>query len=188
MKKYNINNVIHLENDVMLYYNCNVLTDNINQDKIFLPFDTFQRNIASVMYVPNHKIFANVLKLYDINKNDMENFCRIYQVSGLIDNFPIFIENKNESPEYQFVTKNFNKFNFIFDAAAIGQFLGGVDPRNIPGDSTGFVNETCIIKFDKYKLFWKIEDGIRRPFVEVNDNTYPIFNLHIHSKNLKLFV
>jgi hypothetical protein len=65
--------------------------------------------------------------------------------------------------------------------------LGGVDPRNAPGDTRGFVNETCIIKFDKYSFFWKT-DGIKRPFIMIDGNEYPIFNLHIHSKNLKDFM
>ena len=29
------------------------------------------------------------------------------------------------------ITKNFKHYNAIFDAAAIGQYLGGIDPRNI---------------------------------------------------------
>jgi hypothetical protein len=134
-----------------------------------------------------------VLDKYDFAKNDMENFSIIQAQTGIIDNFPIFINDPNGSPEHQFVTKNFKQFNMIFDAAAIGQYLGGVDPRNIPGDTTGFVNETCIIKYDQYRFIWNAFDDIRCPYIVVkNENdidcSYPVFNLHIHSKALEKFI
>ena len=188
MKKYNIENVIHLENDVLIYHNCNTILNKLNNNKIYLPFDTFERNIASIMYIPNHNIFKSVLDLYDLNKNDMFNFSRIQKQTGLIENFPIFINNDSESQEYKFVTKNFETFNYIFDAAAIGQYLGGVDPRNIQGNTVGFINETCIINFGKYNFEWIIVDNIKRPYINVNSKLIPIFNIHFHSKKLQNFI
>jgi len=193
MRKYAIENVIHLENDVLIYHNVDMLDRILDKTKIYLPFDTFTRNIASIMFIPNCNVFRTVLDKYDFSKNDMENFSIIQSQTGIIENFPIFVEDPSGSTEYQFVTKNFQKFNMIFDAAAIGQYVGGVDPRNIPGDTTGFVNETCIIKYDQFRFIWTVIDGIKCPFIVFkdasgNDCTYPIFNLHIHSKALENFI
>lgn len=188
MKKYNIDNVIHLENDVLIYYNCDVLVNILDNKYIYIPFDTFKRNIASIMYIPNYNIFKNILDKYDKNNDDMHNFSLIMRNTNLINNFPIFIENKLENDEYQFVTKNFNKFEFIFDAAAIGQYLGGVDRRNNPNNTIGFINETCIIKYNSYKFEFLDKENIKKPFINVNDKFIPIFNLHIHSKDLEKFV
>lgn len=195
MRSRDIENVIHLENDVLIYHNVdNILEMKIpDKTKIYLPFDTFTRNIASIMFIPNHSIFKIVLDKYDFTKNDMENFSIIQIQTGIIENFPIFINDDSGSLEHQFVTKNFKHFNMIFDAAAMGQYLGGVDPRNIPGDTSGFVNETCIIKYDQYKIIWNAFDDIRTPYIVVkdasdNDCAYPIFNLHIHSKALENFI
>jgi hypothetical protein len=181
MKMSNIENVIHIENDVLLYYNCDILKDKFT-DHIYLPFDTFTRNIASIMYIPNHLIFGEVLALYDFNNTDMANFANIRIKSGLIKNFPICITN-NMNTEFEFVTQNFDIFQFIFDAAGIGQYIGGVDPKNISGDTRGFINETCIIKYNEYEIEWKWIEESKKPFL----NGYPIFNLHIHCKNLKLY-
>lgn len=190
MRKYAIENVIHLENDVLIYYNIDVLDGMLDKTKIYLPFDTFTRNIASIMFIPSQDILKAVLDKYDFAKNDMENFSSIQAETGLINNFPIFINNTDGSPEYQFVTRGYEDFHMIFDAAAIGQYLGGVDPRNIPGNTRGFVNETCIIKYDQYNFIWKMIDHIKRPFIVITDSTgnIPIFNLHIHSKALEHFV
>ena len=82
----------------------------------------------------------------------------------------------------------FNKFNCIFDAAAIGQYLGGIDPRNQIGDTRGFINETCFIKYNNYTFFWIInENGLYQPHIFINNNYIKIINLHIHSKNLNKF-
>jgi len=193
MRSRDIENVVHLENDVLIYYNIDVLDRVVDKTKIYLPFDTFTRNIASIMFIPNHSVFKTVLDKYDFAKNDMENFSIIQSQTGLIENFPIFINDPRGSPEYQFVTRGYENFHMIFDAAAMGQYLGGVDPRNIPGDTTGFVNETCIIKYDQYRFVWNEIDDIKCPFIVVEDAegnncSYPIFNLHIHSKNLENFI
>jgi hypothetical protein len=184
MRQTQLKDVIHIENDVVLYYNCNILLEKLDKKYLYIPFDTYERNIASIMYIPCDSILKKILDNYDYSKSDMYNFSRS---KNIINTFPIGIENKEESDEYQFITKNYSTFQFIFDGAAIGQYLGGVDPRNIHGDTTGFINETCIIKYNQYNFYWKTIDGTNRPFIIINNNHIPIFNLHIHCKNLEKF-
>ena len=177
IEKYNLNDCIHIENDVLLYYNINILEKLANKNYVYIPFDTYNRNIASIMYIPNHTIFKKLLDVYDLNKNDMENFAHIKLTTNLIKNFPIFPTYFCITQEELFVSENYDLFNYIFDAAAIGQYLGGVDPRNIPGDTRGFVNETCVIKYNKYNIYFKEVDFIKRPFIFINNKEFPIFNL-----------
>lgn len=190
MKKYDLENVIHLENDVLVYYNCSVLMDKLDTKYLYLPFDTFSRNIASIVYIPNHMMFKEILDRYDSGKNDMENFSTIMRQTNLIKNFPIYISDASDSSstsECAFVSQNYDRFKCIFDAAAMGQYLGGVDPRNQGGNTVGFINETCVIKYNIYRFLWKDED-IRRPYLEVDGTVVPIFNLHIHCKDLNRFI
>lgn len=188
MKQYNIKNVIHLENDVLVYYNCEILLNYINPNKIYIPFDCYARNIASIIYIPDAEIFKTILNKYDVNKNDMENFAILKKETKLIEIFPIFPQKNASTPEEQFVSENSNIIPYIFDAAAMGQFLGGVDPRNISGNTVGFINETCIIKYNLYNFKWITIDNINKPFLTIHNETHPIFNLHIHSKNLQKFM
>jgi len=184
MKLYNIEDVIHLENDVPIYYNCDTLLPLLEKKYMYIPFDCWNRNIASIVYIPNHTIYYEILKHYNSSITDMENFSMIQKITNLIENFPIF-KTSELNDEFKFVTKNYNLFKFIFDGAAIGQYLGGVDPRNIQGDTRGFINETCIIKYNTYEFLWKTgKDNINRPFLICDDEEIPIFNLHIHSKRL----
>jgi hypothetical protein len=189
MKKYNLENVIHIENDVLLYYDIDILMNNLDTNYIYMPFDSFQRNILSIIYIPNHTIWKKILDNYDFNKNDMENFLQIKHKTKLIEHFPIFHYDYAITNEEKFVSQNYHNFNMIFDAAAIGQYIGGVDPRNINADTVGFVNETCVIKYNKYNIVWKEIDNIKKPFLEINKEVLvPIFNLHIHCKNLIKFI
>ena len=83
----------------------------------------------------------------------------------------------------------FEDFGAIFDAAAVGQFLGGVDPRNTGGrDTAGFVNETCIFDPSRFRYQWQADSlGRRIPFAVDGSGAYRLNNLHIHCKDLGRF-
>jgi hypothetical protein len=83
--------------------------------------------------------------------NDMENLGKYYN-SQIVEPFPIISIYDNN---IQYFNMNFLKFNGIFDGAAIGQYLGGVDKKNDPNDTRGFINETCLIKYNNYNFYWK---------------------------------
>jgi hypothetical protein len=66
--------------------------------------------------------------------------------------------------------------------------VGGVDPRNAAGDTRGFVNETCVIKYkEEGEIIWREVDGFNKPFIKIFTKEVPIFNLHIHCKNLSIY-
>ena len=89
---------------------------------------------------------------------------------------------------------NFKNFNSIFDGASIGQYLGGVDKKNDINDTRGFINETCIVKYNNFKFQWIQENNLYKPYLLYFDNIsnqdikIPIINLHIHSKELFKFM
>ena len=87
---------MHLKNDVLVYYNCNTLLDKFDNQYMYLPFDTYNRNIASIVYIPTCKVLEEIMSHYDYGKNDMENFSIIQKTTGKIEHFPIFIKNDKE--------------------------------------------------------------------------------------------
>ncbi len=182
MKQHRIKNVIHLENDVLLYSDMNYEFD----EKMYVTMDSNTRCIPGIMYIPNHELFNKLIENYNYSKNDMENLGIFFNNNrNMVHAFPI-INNSNSIGKTMY-NEHFEKFNGIFDGAAIGQYLGGVDPRNIPGDTCGFVNETCVIKYDKYKFKWLKKGSHYFPHIEINNGMIPINNLHIHSKTLEKF-
>jgi hypothetical protein len=169
----------------MLYKN---LTNyQFNTDKVATIFDCNNRVIPSVIYIPTPAHFKVIIENYNHSLNDMQNLAKFDE--NIIERLPLYIELKTNK-ETDMVTKNFSKYNTVFDAAAIGQYLAGVDPRNMSGDTRGFVNETCVIKYNINKFFWIKNEisSLYAPYILINNEYIPIFNLHIHSKNLKDFM
>jgi len=77
-------------------------------------------------------------------------------------------------------TENANTFGVLFDGAAVGQYIGGIDKIHNKNDTSGFINETTVFQCDKAKVEWRYADGLRVPYL----NGLPLVNLHIHSKEL----
>ena len=180
MKQKGLKNVIHLENDVLLYSDMNYDLD----EKIYITMDEENRCVPGIVYIPNHELFDRLIQEYNYSKDDMVNLAIFYnRHRDIVNTFPI-IDNSVQPSIYN---KEFERFHSIFDAAAMGQYLGGVDPRNIPGDTTGFVNETCIIQYDKFQFKWMKNGGHYVPHILINNNWIQVNNLHIHSKRLKEF-
>lgn len=180
IKLHNLKNVIHLENDVLLYSDMNYNFE----EKIYITMDSVNRCIPGIIYIPKYNLFTKLIENYNFMQNDMINLSNFYNSNkDIVKTFPIIDDSINKC----IYNENFGEFNSIFDAAAIGQYLGGVDPRNIQGDSRGFVNETCEIKYDKYAFRWVKREKGYFPFIEINSKLIPINNLHIHCKKLEKF-
>jgi hypothetical protein len=186
MKKYNKLNCIHIENDVLLYDKI----ETFDSKNVWLVMDSEKRCIPGILLIPNYTYMTKLVESYQTNANDMDNLAKFYYKNmNICNTLPII--NKNEIYNMDSIfNMNFNKYNKIFDGAAIGQYLGGVDPKNKGGDTRGFINETCIIDYSKYKFIWKYNDTLKlyQPYIIINGECIQIMNLHIHSKNLKNFI
>lgn len=200
LRQYNLKNVFHLENDVMLYIDLGKILSIFEKNypyTIGATFDHDLRCIAGFLYIPEVKPLSELCdfiayRAFNNNFfscNDMtllagfnKNFHKTY-----IDNLPIIppsytkdheLKNfRGEKAATPFVYwNNLEKFNLIFDAAAIGQYLGG------------FLNETCLFNASSLTYIWeKDREGRLVPFMLCGGLKYPIANLHIHCKNLEAF-
>lgn len=205
MQQRNMNYVFHLEYDNMLYVELLTLMPVFQRyENIAATFDADNRCIPGFIYFAKSDSLRCLVKyMVDVATrgfNDMEVIASFKQVHGSeqIDHLPIIF------PEYVckhglrsnlgFATKypakymhNIQEFDSIFDAAALGQFLGGIDPSN--GNSVpGFINETCLFNPARLIFEWNIDDvGRKVPYACIHEKKYRINNLHIHSKNLKAF-
>ena len=139
------------------------------------------------MYIPNYTLLNNLINNYNYSENDMKNIANFYNSNkDICKTFPIINENSYFKDKNMY-NDNFSEFNSIFDAAAIGQYLGGVDPRNISGDTLNFLMKhhqlnIIIINLNGYK---KMNISIH---IIIDEEVIPIINLHIHSKRLKDFL
>jgi hypothetical protein len=175
----NLSDIFHIEYDNLIYFDFLSKLHVFQTKPMWCVMDSPSRCIPSFLYFSNSEILARLLSVCaDYAKrgaNDMQalGYFRNSNVD-LVGVLPIVVNyvDKIDSMYYEHA----EAFGCLFDAAAIGQYVGGVDPRNIPGDTRGFINETSIIRCNRMKFEWHD----KKPFL----NNLPLVNLHIHSKEL----
>lgn len=178
---------LHIENDYILYF------DPLKKIEIFKKFNevTFPldriRAIPGIVWFPN-SIASKKLVTY-ISENsqydDMKNlgdYCNIKKLDALPTIPDAYV--KNYSLSHQRYSKNANYFSGIFDAAAIGQYIGGIHWMNDPSDTIFFQNESSDLDLRKCKFQWNVKDGIRYPTMNYQGEETVVLGLHAHSKDI----
>lgn len=205
MRQYDLHDVVHMEYDNMLYVDVHELLPVFRRyNNIAATFDAEDRCIAGLIYIANPESLHSLVSFFTdmasrgvFEMQAIALFKRMHSADD-IDHLPIVMPEYVEQyglrstigqttahPENYM--KYITEFDSIFDAAAWGQFLGGIDPRNGPS-IPGFINETCLFNPSRIECKWKIDDkGRKVPYAYMGDKGYRINNLHIHSKNLKAF-
>lgn len=209
MIQYGLKNVFHLEYDNMLYADLSELLPAFHgsYQGIAGTFDNDERCIAGFIYIPNCEVMSQMAKCFadcagrgSVAFNDQGMITHFKNLYGkdFIDYLPVISEeyvnhNNLVSPmgqtvqdKYRFC-QNLDVFDSIFDGAALGQYMGGVDP--IHGSSNpGFINERCVFNPSLLAYEWTLDDrGRNIPYIVYQNKRLRINNLHIHSKRLALF-
>ncbi len=207
MRIYGLSRVFHLENDVMIYTDIQTILPTFKahySHQIGATFDNDQRCIAGLIYIdqiaPLQHFLSMVANMASQGGNDMEflgKFKKQYQKQW-IDSLPIIMPeyakdfamisregDRTDSPES--FSRHIEEFGSLFDAAALGQYLGGIDPFHAV-ESIGFINERCLFDPSRLQFVWEEDErGRTIPVAVYKEQKWKINNLHIHSKNLALF-
>lgn len=212
MKLFQLSNVFHIENDIMMYESFSNLYKYINDefnlenvDKICMIKDSPNRVIPSLLFFPNIYLITQLTYFMTNTFKNSEQFINDMNLLGTFPyqlNLPIDITTN---------IKDSYTSKMIFDGAALGQYLGGIDFKNIPNSNDlfvqfnnptrGFINETSMVKPNKFNFIDRkvIFDHINIPITiplctnpEINTinnkiTLTKIANLHIHSKQLNEF-
>lgn len=199
MRNKDLKQVFHIENDVMLYEDLDKIKETLNKESLYMVQDNITRVVPSILFIPNVNELSN-MNDFILNKiKDSNVFLNDMNLLGMYHNKELFPFHFNTNSKY------------IFDGAAIGQYLGGVDPNNLPKKSTPrqellkcinnpskfFVNETSDFKINDTIVFFRknvvIENNKEIDLIygkEELDSEIKIkqvCNLHVHSKQLYQF-
>ena len=192
VKKKKINNFFHGELD-NVFFDLSDMDSKLNKigRKIFFPIDN-KKGFGSIIYINSINILEKFCE-FILNKlrkkfyNDMKllyMFARKfpYNTKFLPTEKSIFLKKKINTLNYK-VTKG------IFDGARIGQYLFGVDPRNIKDKLYNKIiiddKKTVKKKLKEYYDNCKFYFDNKKFYLKFNKKKINIFNLHIHSKLIK---
>lgn len=86
-----------------------------------------------------------------------------------------------------FLAEDADHFQMLFDSLVVGQYIGGLDPRNTDGKKEAkYKNETALYSIDELDFQWKKgEKGFWYPTV---CGDLPLACVHVHSKALHCFL
>ena len=222
-----LKNVIHLENDVMLYAEADEVVSKLEglYEGLAAPFDNDDRCVPSILFSRDPRALATLCQFIveavrdtsHSGMNDMTLLADARKRLGphALDALPVLpplysglLMNKlgmgTEHPSL--FSRHASQLGLVFDAAAIGQYLGGPDPRNFqpaklpwyrfsksrhqigPPPGAGFINESCLFDVSSFTYTWRTDKrGRRVPYMALDQQQTPIANLHIHCKELARF-
>ena len=195
-----INECIHLENDNMIYFSVEHMLSALRREYngLAAPYLGKGEMTFGVLYVKEqaalHDLNVFILGLSHTGDNEMKLGCRFFMTNQEEADFLPTVSNECEirDSDYSFATAHGEGFRGVWDAAAYGQYLGGIDERNGGGRQVGFVNETCAFRTDQFTYTWAISSGdggdLKYPRAHRHGHSWPIYVLHIHSKELEEFV
>lgn len=198
-KRNNLKSFFHLENDNLIFsdlYSVKTFLDG-KEYQMSVVIDSENRCIPSIIWFRDSHICQRLSEYIFRNNlvNDMENLFNFYSLNrDIVTNLPILPDfiDKSELVSATGIRYSgkidysnfFSDMNCIFDGAAFGQYISGIDTRDNPRDTRGFINETTIYNVSKFEFEWI--DNI--PFIVKDNQKIKIMNLHIHSKNLKKLI
>ena len=198
----NMNNdeFLHIESDVIISEDFPFTKlSNSNYDIMF-PIVSDSNAIASCLYIRNSdaaNYLAN-LALLESQKNNLTTDMYILSILSKEDNLnfaPLptapsncYVRTEANTKFLQMSDVAMSVFGGFFDGFDIGRFLFGDDPRNRRGFSILRDNDIqTYLDVRNLDLVVKIEREF--PYIRSTstDSYVPVFSMHIHSKNFKLF-
>ncbi len=193
--------ILHVEADVLLLPNFPLEAFSKIDKLAWLGYGQ-KADIASILYSPNigsSRAFRNAIlnEIDNGNVIDMEILFSVRQ-NCQVELLPV--SNSRESDIGSLKSKYFKGdvasidsqeiFSGIFDSASIGIWLTGQDPRNRFGITrvrTMELVEKGLVQVDPSKVAYKLDESGNLFLIDNYKNCIPIYNLHIHSKELNLF-
>ena len=178
MVSQGLSDIFHIENDNLIFVDFLEALEQFREKSMWCVMDSRIRCIPSFLYFKDTQIVSRLIdtciQQASNSINDMYALGKFRNDTiGEVGTLPI-ISNYAEPIDLMFYQAA-PDFKFLFDGAAVGQFIGGVDSGT--KDTRGFINETCEFKCNKVTIEWHD----KKPFL----NGMPLVNLHIHSKDLK---
>lgn len=188
-----ISRYFHCESDVLIFSIDGLATalDRFGQ-QLFIPRDSKSRAIASLIYVNSPAALASLLAYIEsspVRTNEMEILASFMdEVTEDAIALPT-LDTLDGVAETAIGWKSLttNDTGGLFDAAGIGQWVAGTDPRNSKKTTFNhFRNEMNAIdfselnaRFDRAQNYFSLNMKHHAP--------KKVFNLHVHSKALLLF-
>lgn len=196
MKHSNSTPFIHLESDIWISPNFPFKLLQSQNEKISFPIESVGRGIASVVHIPSLKSIENLVNFVrgsiaeDSSATDMSilyNYAvQFPQEVNILKTIPMLGDFSRSGYPNKLASQITCKLEDegIFDASSIGMYFTGEDPRNNKGRRQLFIEKTdSFLNLKSSSLSFKGN----RLLISKNGIETEVYNLHIHSKDIRVF-
>tara|TARA_R110001583_G_scaffold146365_1_gene298380 strand:+ start:1690 stop:2541 length:852 start_codon:yes stop_codon:yes gene_type:complete len=191
IKQYSLTNVVHFDNDVLIYKNIADISTLLNSNIPNIGLTPHKENelVCGFMFIKNSNsleiVCKELLNLAILGENKLEEMLKSMphemRLLGHLQNNVLEKDVITSLPVSPIDPGNnlFNIFKGVFDPSSYGQFFG-LDNTIHPDGANRFIdrhiNKYLAPVFDVYQ-----------PYVVWDNKEIPIFNLHIHNKHLERY-
>ena len=195
MKKYDVGSLMHAELDQLLFgiEELEKVLKAQNRDGLYIPMHKLDEAIASLIYIQNSKTLSSLLKFAQssIFQNEMKLIAdwgnkhpdQIFGLPTLASELIPYSELTNIK------ILSANTVNGIVDGAQLGQWVAGIDPRNVQmrnRPTNMFVAPSNRLMLDSVHMnnlrFLLDDEGKRLQVRYLEEPPQRLYNLHLHSK------
>lgn len=201
MKAYHISSAYHFENDILLYEDLHNLNETIvsNYPHMAITVGGPDKCMTGFMFIHNRKSLERMTQFFvDRLRIGKSRLVSMYHMDMVNEMTLMRAYSKDYSDQLEFLpilpfgefSKNYEKFNSIFDPASWGQFVGGTAQECIPGAKPMDHYIGPLLKQNpEWTVIWKEDkQGRKQPYFKYDNGEVRINNLHIHSKELSKYI
>lgn len=196
-KAADLQTLFHAELDQLLFRN-DILVGNLESLEnrgVFFPFHSRKEGIASVFFCNNHESLRSFIdfSMVDAFQNEMtllgdwaadspKHVFALPTLGSVIGSSPkAFVDQVQEV--------NHKEIGGIVDAAQLGQWVGGIDPKHVPISDTpktkyfNSSSDRCVSLKQLQKIKFQLNKNDDCLSINFDGNMpLQVFNLHLHSK------
>lgn len=200
IKEQNIHDVYHLENDVLLYTDIEKLNTTFTKTYTDLAITVGgpDKCMTGFLFIKRPQALKHMTDFFIklLKSNTIHNIRKQYGMDMVNEMTLMRVYSKDNPNLLRFLpilpfgdfAENYSSFNSIFDPASWGQYVGGT-LDGIPGAKPDDHYIGLLLrKHLEYTVIWKQEEKGRVPYFKFDGQEVRINNLHIHSKNLHLYL
>lgn len=199
MQQYNLREVYHFENDVLIYFDFRDYNSTFRKlfQNMAITVGGPDKAMTGLFYIRSYKplckmtqFFLNILKEYGVKgiknryKMDMVNEMTLMKAYA---SESVELEGLPTMPFGEYAT-HYPNFHSLFDPASWGQYVGGTMSEGPGAKPTDHFIGKLLLSHPEYSVIWKSEKDRALPYFKYDGEEIRINNLHIHSKNLHKYL
>ena len=200
-----LDHVISMEYDVMLYIDLNTILEKfkISHQSLRIVRDNDDKGHPAFMYIPNlQTIYHFLMFILSIIQSPLEDMQALAAYANTytdkVHYLPVISNSKNYSIQNRksqcghtskntyYLSEDSDYFAVLFDSLVVGQWVGGIDSRNMGGKKISqYENESALYSIKEMNFEWKKSplNFLWQPFLD----GIPLATIHVHSKSLVSF-